>query len=188
MKDKFIGRTRKVRTVSIDTDVVNDLIAEGLGYSSIITKSSNEIFTVLSAKNIKITFVGCPVVRKELQAIKLERFYDVIFDKEVSLSKEVRNLANEYVKQLNIKGSDALIAASASVAGVDIVLTRDKQHMLKYSILDKLREINRKKNVAVPVFISPAELHERIFIADRSICVSHEIIPLQFRLQISYPK
>lgn len=188
MKDKFIQKTHKIRTASIDTDVISDLIAEFLGYSSATTKSSLEIFLILTAREIKIKLIGCPIVRKELKAAGLERFYNDVFDGDSAVNKNVRNLANLYVKETHVKSSDALIMASASICGIDIVLSRDRTHILKESVLDKIKQINNKRNVPIPIFISPSDLHERLYLGDKSLFINRTIIEKQFRLRTSFPK
>ncbi len=187
VKDKFIGNTRKIRTVSLDTNIVIDLASEASGYSTSLTQKSLEIFSILTARNVNMTLMGCPVVRKELQYGGLEALYDAISDRESAKGKDVKNLARAYLREINIKPADALIVASLSISKTDVFITRDNE-LAKESVLNKIKEINKPRKIPTPVIVSPSELHERIFLTERSICISHSIIHPQFRPKISYPK
>ncbi len=188
MKDNDVGKTQKVRTVSIDTDVLNDLVAESLGHSTSITKQSFETFSIITARGIKLELVGSPVVRKELQRVGLEKFYDVVFDSAAKVDKNVKRLAKIYVEKLNIKGADALIIASVSLARIDVLFSRDRTHITNDRIREGIKAINDKRKIWTPLLMTPSELIERVFIWDRCICVSGSIVPLRLRPRISYPK
>ncbi len=156
MKKEFLGFTRKLRTVSFDTDVISDLLA--LKLLSQKTKLSNEeqsyfkrcimSFQVVSlVLSVNVKTVGTETVRKELDVMpKLKQIHERIFDETIFMSPNKRRLALRYSNQTNIKFGDALIIALATDS-VDCLLSWNRKHIVNANTLRTIRKINDSANL-----------------------------------------
>lgn len=191
--------TRKIRTISLDTDVISDLIfydilerktkpsKEERQYLEICEESFETVLILLS---VRVKINGIKVIRKELEKSGFEELYKKIFiHSEVGIDKEIRNLAKTYIRESEIKDADALILASVSCGNIDIFLSRNRRHMLNPKFQSAIRKINNNRGKRTPLIISPSTFLEHIFLSDKNtICYSRLQLPKEFRPQISFPR
>lgn len=179
--------TKKIRTVSLDTNVLSDipyyymlkqkkkLSEKKKLYYERCRKSMDSIILILS---VKVKPLGIKVVKKELKR------KPAFFERQVNINKEIRYLARNYVN-IGIKAPDALILASASVGNVDLFLSWNRRDIVNENNLKTIEKINKKRGVSFPLFATPEEFLERVFLTDRqTICFSQTPIPPGYRLKI----
>ncbi len=197
MKKESLGTTKKLRTISIDSDVINDILAlEYLKRKTRLTKDERRYlkrcetsFNLLAVLfSIKVDLVGTEIVKKELQRYPpLGRLYDRIFSREIKITVGIRRLTKTYISELNIKPADTLILASISLGKVDCFLSWNREHIVNQKTIESIKKINKKKNIHIPLIITPDDLLPRIFLSqDRTLCYTIVPIPSEFRPQI-YP-
>ena len=121
--------TRKIRTVSLDTNVLSDAVyyyilenKAKLGkkedsYMERITDSVESIMFILS---VDLRPIGIELVRKELKKKPMfESLYERVFGEQIKVSRDIKWLAQSYTKHTRLRNPDALILASASCGKVD---------------------------------------------------------------------
>lgn len=82
----------------------------------------------------------------------------------LSLTEDVKKLADEYVKLLDIPEKamlDAYHLAFAVVSEIDYLLTWNCTHMAHGEVRSKLRDYNKINNLFEPILLTPYELMGR---------------------------
>lgn len=185
--------TKKIRTISFDTNVLSDVpyyySLEGKcrlakKKKSYLERTSSSVLSIIVTLSLNIRPVGIELVRKELARKPLfADLYDRVFErKQINVNREIKWLAESYMKRINIDGPDALILAAASVGRIDLFLSWNRDDVVNEKNLVKIREINKKRNVHFPIFATPKEFLERIFLTDKkTIWLSQLPVPSQYR-------
>lgn len=192
---KRFPETRKIRTVSLDTNILSDamyyLILESKGKLTKKPKPQMERFSdsmqaLTFILSVNVEPIGTELVRKELKRkLLFARLYDAVFGRnQIKITKEVKWLAKKYVKKTKIDNPDALIMASASRGGVDLFLSWNRDDMVNSKNLEKIAKINKKGNIPLPTFATPKEFLDRVFLTDsNTICLSQLPTPRRFHLK-----
>lgn len=196
-EEEFLEKTRKIRSVSIDTDVISDILALKLHYTNQIKMDATQLerceksFQLLTLIfSVKVKIVGVGVVKKELSVYpSLRELYDKIFDKEVRTSVGIKRLAQAYIERKSIKEADAFILASVSVGDIDCFFSWNRKHIVNDETIRVLMEINKKRNVRTPLIITPEDFLKRFIISQNlALCFSREVIPRGFLPRFSPSK
>lgn len=204
MIEQKIGsdRTRKVRRVSADTNVLLDVpnyyhLKER---ESTLTseeremfkrcESSIEVLVMCLTETIKVDRVGLRVVEKELaKNPSILRLYQTVFPPSIKPTPQSKKLAKLYMRQLNVPSADALIIALASYAGTDVLFSWNRKDIVKPSVQTAIEEINKKQNIRTPFLMTPTDFLSRIYLSnDRSICLSPLPIPQRYRPRFFLPR
>jgi len=196
--DRF-GQTRKIRTISLDTNILSDivyyLILENMGKldkkrGDFVIRLKDSFESVLLILSTRIKPIGINIIRKELRRKEhLVHIYNTIFKEEKKPDKNTKQLANKYTASMNIESIDALIMAIASVNGIDIFLSWNRSDIVNEDNLKKIQNINKERGVYFPAFMTPKEFLDRIFLAEnRILCLTQTPAPRRFHLQFSFPK
>lgn len=186
--------TRKIRTISFDTNIISDImyyyILERKNKLSkkkkeYLERLSDSMESVILSLSVKIKTVGIDVIRKELKYRSLlPKLYKIIFENQVNVNREIKWLAKSYLDKINIESPDALIMASASVGKIDLFLSWNRDDIVKDSNLKIIEKLNKKRRVPFPVFATPSEFLDRIFLSNRmTICLSQLPMPRRFHLK-----
>jgi len=197
MKRIYLGKTRKVRSISIDSDVIIDIPSlKILLDKTRLNKEERKYvercefsFQLLSlAFAVRVNVIGTEVIRKELSfSPVLKNLYEKIFDKTVSLLPKTKDLAKDYENKINIKPADSLILASVSIGKIDCFLSWNREHIVNPLTIKMLKEVNKDKELPIPLIITPEGFLSRIVLSqDQTICFFRDPIPQRFRLQF-YP-
>ena len=191
MKRVYLGKTRKIRSISIDSDIIIDIPAlKVLQTKHNLTKEEERYFkrceislqTLSLAFASKVNLIGTEIVKKELSYFSILRnLYDRVFDKEIPLSSEVKRLAIMYMEKRKIKPADSFILASISVDKIDCFLSWDREHMVNAEVNKIVKEINKERNLPMPLIITPNDFLQRIILSpERTICFFRDPIPQKF--------
>lgn len=197
MKKVYFGEPRKIRSISVDSDVIIDVPAlKVLQARARLSKEEKKYvrrcefsFQLLSlAFAVKVDIVGTEIIERELSFYPtLKDLYERIFDRTAPLSPETKRLAKSYVDKKHIKPADAFILASISDGRIDCLLSWNREHMVNALTIEAVRGINKSKGLPAPLIITPEDFLSRITLSqDQTICFFPDPIPQQFRLQF-YP-
>lgn len=182
-------KTKKIRTVSLDTNVILDVLdlklyesenKLNLFPSNLVERleSSFQILALLFSVNVKI--LGAKIVKKELNYSSATRlFYEKIFDDDIKHSVQIRRLAENYKNKLGIGYADAFVLASISVGRIDCFFSWNRHDIVSEVKLKAISEINHGKNIPMPIIIQPCDFLERVILSDSmpfSLCFSREAI------------
>jgi len=190
---KFLGSTREIRTVSIDSSVIFDSIVPFVSSTSGLSSADKErindsLHLIEFLFSVKVNTIGTDIVRKEISYNNslFSKLYDSIFDNTAIINKETKRLAKVYVEQLNIKPSDALIIASLSEARCDCLLSWDKEDIVSNRTVLGITKINKERNKGVPLLITPKDFLQRVFLSQgKHIVFSPNPLPLELHLRFS---
>ncbi len=192
MKKEFLGKTKKIRTISFDTDLISDIMSlRLLSIKPKLTKDEADYFERCKMSfqllslilSVRVETVGTDLVRKELSQVEgLKMLYDRLFDRTIEFSSNAKKLANAYVDKKGIKAADALLLALVSIGNVDCLLSWNRKHIVNSETLKVLRKINEDRNFNTPLILTPKEFLERITLSpERTICFYADAAPRQFR-------
>ncbi len=196
MKKTFLGDVRKLRTVSIDSDIIIDVLAlnilknkpnlsdEDKKYLERCVKSL-EVLSLLFS--VKIELVGTEPVKRELSySPLLKGLYGKVFDSTVSVERKVKQLAQLYLNKKKLKIADALILACVSRNRTDCFISWDKEHMINNNTAEMVNHVNKSQNLPLPILISPDEFLKRVSLSqERTLAFSPEPIPAKVTLRFS---
>ena len=196
--EKYFGEARKIRSISLDTNIIIDVLfhmylRNSLGKGSWVKdylarceESYNLLFTFLCSR---VKFIGIKSVRKELSSKGLLNIYRSLFKEEIKMNPQIRGLARLYESAANIKSVDAIILATVTLSDIDLFCTWNREDMVKEKSLQKMEEINREKNLNIPVIITPKMFLERFGITQKkTILFTVSKVPKVFRPRFSFPK
>jgi predicted nucleic acid-binding protein len=197
MKRIDFGKTRKIRSISIDSDIIIDIPALKILQSKYnlskeekkyLERCEVSLQTLSLVFASKVNVLGTEIVKKELAySPVLRSLYDRVFDKEVPLSSEAKRLAIMYMKKRKIKPADSFILASISVGKIDCFLSWNREHIVNPEVNKLVREINKDRNLPMPLIITPSDFLQRIVLSpERTICFFRDPIPQKFHLHF-YP-
>lgn len=197
MKRVYFGEPRKIRSISVDSDVIIDVPAlKVLQARARLNKEEKKYvrrcefsFQLLSlASAVKVDIVGTEIIKRELSLYSaLKDLYGMVFDRTILLYPEIKRLAKNYVDKRNLKAADSLILASISIGRIDCFLSWNREHMVNALTIEAVRGINKSKGLPAPLMITPEDFLSRITLSqDQTICFFPDPIPQQFRLQF-YP-
>jgi len=196
--EKYFGQARKIRNVSLDTNIIIDVLFHmyfrdtlsksswGRSYLERCKESSDLLFTFLCTR---VNLFGIRAVRRELsKKSALLKIYRAIFKKEVGKTPEIRSLSKLYEKRANIKPVDAVILATVSVGKIDLFCTWNREDMVKEKSLEIIEKINKSKHLNVPLIITPTMFLERFGVTQRkTVLFTVSKVPPVFRPRFSYP-
>jgi hypothetical protein len=199
MKQADLGKTKKIRTISFDTDLVSDILPlRYLLSKSKLTKDESGYlercklsFQILSLTlSVRVEKIGTELIERELSKVGgLKILYDRIFQRTIEFSSAARKLANAYLEKRNIKPADALLLALITIGNVDCFLSWNRQHIVNSETLKILRQINEKRNLRTPLILTPKDFLERITLSpERAICFYVNTVPSEFRPQFYLSK
>jgi len=190
----FWGQSRKIRTVSIDTNVISDILALKLyhlkkigGFQDRWEKS----FQLLSLLfTVKVKRLGINVVKRELSGYaSLRKLYDTVFTKTIPTSTAIRRLAKAYREKINIKPADSFILATASVKNIDCFFSWNRRDIVNVKTLKAVRKINKKRKFKMPLIITPEDFLKRFAISQVfTLGFYREAIPRGYRPHFSSSK
>lgn len=196
MKKSFLGDVRKLRRVSIDSDVIIDVLAlnflknklelshEEKQYLERCVKSLETLSLLFS---VKIELIGSEPVKQELSYFSsLKELYEKVFDSTVNIDRKVKRLARVYLKKKKLKLADALILACVSRSKTDCFLSWDKEHMINNNTAEIVKQVNKSQNLPLPILLSPDEFLKRVTLSqERTLAFSPEPIPTKVTLKFS---
>jgi hypothetical protein len=174
--------------MSFDTNVISDVIyyyiLEGKGkpHKKELKRLSDSMESIILALSVNARLLGIDMVRRELKRRPLlGDIYDAIFEESVKVNKDVKWLAKSYTDRLKIKNADALIVASASIGKIDLFLSWNRDDIVNHANLKEIRSANRKRSVPFPIFATPEEFLDRVFLTqNQTIGLSQTPSPRQF--------
>lgn len=186
-------KTKKIRKVSLDTDVISDILYR----EALLAERKKSIFEHFRLQRYEISFgvlnllfgvrvqlIGSVVVKKELskKSKYLVNLFDKTFDVTTQLNKKIKNLAKKYEKELKTKPADALILADLSVHGVDCLISWNRKHIVNPENYVVMSKINKYASVPTPMLFTPAEFLERVGLEPRTnvIWISRQPAPRKF--------
>lgn len=148
-------------------------------------RAAESFEAIIMLLSVNVETVGLSIVRKELsQKPHLTRIYDSTFDRTVRINRDAKSLARAYMLKTSLKAEDALIFALASTGKVDVLLSWNRDDIVNTANLQTVHRINKKRRVRFPIFATPKEFLDRIFMSPaKTICLSHVPIPEQYRLK-----
>ena len=188
---KFTGRMCKVRSMTLDTNVISDIPAlsyfEHVLESGGLPENEQEYFhrcraskkAIFVMLDFDIERIGLKMVFKELlESPPLHMLYKDIFPQDARQSREAASLAGKYMDRLQLPLVDATITALASANRIDVLLSWNRHHVANPAILEKIEEINSASGFPTPEIITPREFLDRVIRSDkRTIALS----PVQLR-------
>lgn len=190
---KDFWKTKKIRTVSLDTDVLSDVLYREiiLGKSLQTKEDKNYLkradlsFEILKLFfSVKVTTVGSVVVREELKGGGefLKNLFDNTFDEIAHMNKVAKRLAEKYESKCKIKPADALIIASLSVKKTDCFISWNRKHIANPKNFQIIKFINKYAALPTPMLFTPLEFIQRVVRdgASNTIWISHEPNPRKF--------
>ena len=185
---KRFAATRKIRRVSVDTNVISKAILSVLPAplplnSSEAQQSRDSFEALMVILTVAVTPMGIPMVRRELSRRPLfAEFYDIVFDKDCEVPKDVTHIADAYQRETRLRAADAVIAATAAYNRIDVLLTWDKADLLGDHTQQRLREINLQRGIPHPIFATPSEFLSRLVLTDdRTLMLTSSVVPPGFR-------
>lgn len=151
-------------------------------YGMIVEQDYVGEFTALAGRNSHVIFWGNSVIRAELKDTPKHRmhrgrkkralllqFYDSLVDlRQADVAENTEELAKEYFSAYRGGASwakiknDFLIVASASITGLDIVVSGDNKTMCSPPAKKAYLEINKLKSFRTPEFYSFEELESML--------------------------
>ncbi len=196
--EKYFGEARKIRTISLDTNIINDVLFYIFNQERKILSSFereymerckisyNLLFTFLCTR---VKFVGIKTVRKELSYKgALLKVYRSLFLNEVKIKAEIRTLAKSYQKGAGLSPADAAILATVSAGNIDLFCSWNRKDIVKESTLEAIRKINGRMGLKMPLILTPEMFLERFGVTqERTILFTVSQIPKGFRPRFSYP-
>ena len=83
---------------------------------------------------------------------------NLIKDFEVlEITEEVIKLADVYLSHRRLPRGDALHLASASIGGMDFLVTWNLRHIYKRGTQEMIREVNMRLRIPVPTIVTPED-------------------------------
>jgi predicted nucleic acid-binding protein len=196
-----VERARKIRRISADTNVLLDVpnyyflkARDSLNQEEreLLKRcaSSLEVLVMCLTEGIKIERIGLKVVERELaKHPTMLRLYFIVFKPSPKPTPQIKKLAKMYTQQTHLKPADALLLASASYSGVDILLSWNRDDVVKQPTQKLINEINARQRVSAPILITPSDFLSRIYLSnDKSICFSPSPVPQIYRPQFFLPR
>lgn len=188
-----IWKSKKIRKVSLDTDVISDILYR----EALLTREKTSIlehfklqrseisFKILNLLfGVKVQLVGSVVVKEELckKSKYLVKLFEKTFDITTQLNKKIKNLAKKYEEKLVTKPADALILADLSFHEVDCFMSWNRKHIVNPKNYAAMSKINRYSSVPTPMLLTPAEFLERVGLEPRTnvIWISRQPVPRKF--------
>lgn len=153
-------------------------------------ESSLEVLVMCLSEGIKVGRTGLKVVEKELtKNPAMLKLYFMVFRPSPKPTPQIKKLAKMYLQQIHLKPADALLLASASYSRVDVLLSWNRDDIVKEPTQKSVEEINRRQRVPAPVLITPSDFLDRIYLSnDKSICLSPSPVPRIYRPRFFHPK
>ena len=194
------GHTHKIRSMSVDTNVISDVIPY-IQYSERRKPPSKEesrqyfkrckesVHALAIGLSFKMRLLGTPTVRRELKRRPglIGLYNNFFYNGTLRVDKNTRNLAKSYIDKINLSVADAYIIATISMSKVDLFLSWNRRDIVNPNNTQKISLINKKKGIPMPVFATPKEFLERVFLTDmQTIGITDRPIPEGFRLE-SFP-
>ena len=91
-----------------------------------------------------------PNLRKALE--NLIKDFEVL-----EITEEVIKLADVYLSHRRLPRGDALHLASASIGGMDFLVTWNLRHIYKRGTQEMIREVNMRLRIPVPTIVTPED-------------------------------
>ncbi len=191
---KFADGLAKIRSMTVDTNVVSDLVSLTAVYGPLLERGEpipphrqqHYERCVLSKLAIYIMMdfdverVGLKAVYRELlEKPPLHIIYRTIFPAEAKITREAKTLVDKYSKRFSIASGDAAIVALCSTNGIDVLLTWNREHLLKSIALEEIEKINRASGFQTPEILTPAAFRDRLMLVNRKLSLSpHPVLPI----------
>jgi len=191
---KFAEGLAKIRSMTVDTNVVSDLVSLAAVYGPLLESGGQIpahrqqhyercVFSKLAIYimlDFDVERVGLKAVYRELlEKPPLHMVYRTIFPSEAKITREAKNLADKYSKKFSIGSGDAAIVALCSTNGVDVLLTWNREHLLKAIALEEIERINRAAGLQTPEILTPAAFRDRLMLVNRKLSLSpHPVLPV----------
>ena len=104
-------------------------------------------------------------INKKEDSEKLKGIYNEIKQGKINLTDRIKNLRDQYINAANHLSkdqkkwitNDLLIVASASVAGVNHILSLNRKTMAAYQMVEIYTKINKLNGYKTPAFITTIE-------------------------------
>jgi hypothetical protein len=188
LKD-FWGQSRKIRTASVDTDVISDILALKCSYLGTPIRDFHnrweKSFQLLSLLfSVKVKIVGLGVIKRELsEYTSLRKLYDTVFSTTIKTSSTIKKLARAYRTKTNIKPADTFILATASVGNIDCFFSWNRKDIVNEKTLKVIEKINKSRNIQTPLIITPEDFLDGRFAISQILTLSFfsEAIPCGYR-------
>ncbi len=174
---KFSGRICKIRSMSLDTNVISDIPAlsyyETLLQGGLFLEEGEKTHYQRCRSSKKALFIlldfdvrpiGLPIVRKELSVAvpNLRSLYDCLFNVHAPVDNESKALADKYGSALALEPADATVLALACHARVDVLLSWNRHHISRKSTRETLESINAGLHLPTPEILTPDEFLARV--------------------------
>ena len=197
---KFASGLTKIRSMTVDTNVISDLVSLAAVYGPLLERgetipahrqphyeqcvlSKLAVFIML---DFDVERIGLKAVYRELlEKPPLHIIYRNIFPAEAKITREAKNLAEKYSKKFSIASGDAAIVALCSTNSVDVLLTWNREHLLKTIALEEIERINRESGVQTPEILSPAAFRDRLMLTGKKLSLSPRPVLPVYRVGFS---
>ncbi len=184
---KFSEQIIKIRSMTLDTNVISDLLAlvsvygpklrakEGIPSSELpyyerCVASKHAMFIML---DFDVERVGLKTVYRELlQRPPLHMIYRGMFPYEAKIERRAKSLAEKYASIFSIPPTDAAIVALCATNGIDILLTWNQDHLLRTGALEKITRVNSGAGLPTPAIITPKDFLDRLMLVGKKLALS----------------
>lgn len=153
---------RKVQSAYYDTNV----FTEALTATGETCECSVEALQLASQKVLMC--MGSETVRAELKGVQektgsdiLLRVYEDTIHIEVPAVREVWRIQSRYLDEVKIKSADALHLALASFNRADVLLSWNREDIVKEKTIRAVARVNVELRIPVPAILTPRELLTR---------------------------
>ena len=191
---KFAQGLAKVRSMTVDTNVVSDIFALTALYGPILERreeipaaerpyyercveSKTSVFIML---DFDVEKIGLKVVYRELlHKPPLHMAYRNLFPIEAKADRRAKSLAERYMAAFSIPAADAMVVALCATNSIDVLLTWNREHLLKSGALEKIEKINCDRGLPTPEIITPKAFLDRLMLSGKKLSLNpHPVLPV----------
>jgi predicted nucleic acid-binding protein len=193
-----LDQLKKIHSLSLDSNILLDLpeapkfqdlkaISDKEKHRAERVFASLKIAQLCLSENVILEKIGLKIVQKEIsQSPELLPIFKRIFPKTVKPDRTARNLANEYMNTIGLDTADALVVSTASVNGIDVLLSWNRKDVANPQKRDGIAKINHDWKVKTPTICDPHYFIERLVRSqgthDIRLALNPNPIPKVFRL------
>lgn len=191
---KFAEGLTKIQSMTVDTNVISDIFALTARYGPMLERkeeipapehdyyqrcvdSKTSVFIML---DFDVDKIGLKVVYRELlQKPPLHAAYRNLFPIEAKADRRAKAIAEKYMAAFSIPAPDAIVVALCATNGIDVLLTWNREHLLKSGALEKIEGINCESGLATPEIITPRAFIDRLMLSGKKLSLNpRPVLPL----------
>ncbi len=184
---KFSGKMSKVQSMTVDTNVISDMLALVSVYGPMLEEgreiphdekayydrcvaSKLCIFTML---DFDVEKIGLKVVYRELlQKPPLHIIYRNLFPIEAKIDRKAKYLSERYKAAFSIPSADATVVALCATNCIDVLLTWNREHLLKQGARENIEKINDAAGISTPEIITPQAFLDRLMLCNKKLSLN----------------